>query len=72
MRIRDLFTRVRQGGFQVQRDVQYVDTWMIIKIEKNPKKLWKRYIAKMYKDGKLLASYPANQISEIDLKYFNT
>ncbi len=45
---------------------------MVIKIEENPTKLGKRYIAKMYKDGKLVASYPADKISDIDLKYFNS
>lgn len=48
-----------------------VDEWIRINIERNPSKLGKRYIAKMYKDWKLMASYPANQISEIDLKFFN-
>ena len=43
---------------------------MVIRIEKNPSKLWKKYIAKMYKDGELLATYPANKISEIDLTFF--
>lgn len=47
------------------------DTWLVIRICKNPTKLWKKYIAKMYKDWELIASYPANQISEIDLKFFN-
>lgn len=48
-----------------------VDEWIRINIERNPSKLGKRYIAKMYKDWKLIATYPANQISEIDLKFFN-
>lgn len=47
-----------------------VDTWTWINIEKNPSKLGKRYIAKMYKDWKLIASYPANKISELDLSFF--
>lgn len=44
---------------------------MIIKIEENKSKLWKKYIAKMYKDGKLIATYPADKITDIDLSYFN-
>ena len=47
------------------------DTWIWINIECNPSKLGKRYIAKMYKDWELIASYPADKISDIDLKFFN-
>lgn len=47
------------------------DTWIWINIERNPSKLGKRYIAKMYKDWELIASYPANEISDINLKFFN-
>lgn len=43
---------------------------MIIEIKENKSKLWKRYIAKMYKDGKLIATYPADKITDIDLSYF--
>ena len=56
---------------QERKEKTLEDTWMVIRICKNPTKLWKRYIAKMYKDGKLVASYPANDITDIDLKYFN-
>lgn len=38
---------------------------MWIKIEYNTSKLGKRYIAKLYKEWKLIATYPANQISDI-------
>lgn len=44
---------------------------MYIEILENTSGMGKRYIAKMYKDGKLVASYPANQISNIDLSYFD-
>lgn len=47
------------------------DTWIWINIERNPSKLGKRYIAKMYNDGMLIATYPADEISDIDLKFFN-
>lgn len=47
------------------------DTWIWINIERNPSKLGKRYIAKMYNNGRLIASYPADKISDIDLHYFN-
>lgn len=47
------------------------DTWIWINIERNPSKLGKRYIAKMYKDWELIASYPANKISDINLDFFN-
>ena len=42
----------------------------MITIEKNESKLWKRYVAKQYKDGQLIASYPANSLNEIDLLFF--
>lgn len=42
----------------------------MITIEKNESKLWKRYVAKQYKDGELIASYPADKLCEIDLTYF--
>ena len=42
----------------------------MITIEKNESKLWKRYVAKQYKDGELIASYPADKLCEIDLAYF--
>lgn len=41
-----------------------------ILIQENKTKLWKRWIAKQYKDGKLIASYPANKLSEIDFNFF--
>lgn len=44
---------------------------MVIEIEKNTSRLGKRYVAKMYKDGRLMATFPANQISDIDLSYFD-
>ena len=47
---------------QVKLDV---DEWIRIKIERNPSKLGKRYIAKLYNDWKLMATFPANQISDI-------
>lgn len=42
----------------------------MIVIEENKSKLWKRWIAKQYKDGQLIASYPADKLSEIDLTFF--
>lgn len=45
-------------------------TWVWIKLGRNPSKLGKRYIAKMYKDWKLMATYPANKISDLDLSFF--
>lgn len=39
-------------------------------ITENKSKLWKRYVAKQYKDGQLIASYPADKLCEIDLTYF--
>ena len=45
--------------------------WIWIKIEHNESKLGKRYIAKLYRDWKLMASYPANQISDIDLSFLD-
>ena len=39
-------------------------------ITENKSWLWKRYVAKQYKDGKLIASYPADKLCEIDLTYF--
>lgn len=41
-----------------------------IRITENKSWLWKRWIAKQYKDGQLIASYPADTLSEIDLTYF--
>lgn len=70
MKFSHLRNRLRQRRLPIQRDLQ-VDTWIWINIERNPSKLGKSYIAKMYKDWELIASYPANQISEIDLKFFN-
>lgn len=34
-------------------------------MERNPSKLGKKYVAKLYKEWKLMATYPANQISDI-------
>lgn len=39
-------------------------------ITENKSWLWKRYVAKQYKDGELIASYPADKLCEIDLTYF--
>lgn len=41
-----------------------------ILITENKSKLWKRWIAKQYKNWELIASYPADKLSEIDLTYF--
>ena len=41
-----------------------------ITIEENKSWLWKRYVAKQYRDGELIASYPADKLCEIDLTYF--
>lgn len=56
---------------QEKKEELSVDTWIWINIERNPSKLGKRYIAKMYKDWELIASFPADKISDIDLKFFN-
>ena len=42
----------------------------MVMITENKSWLWKRYVAKQYKDGKLIASYPADKLCEIDLTYF--
>lgn len=42
----------------------------MIMITENKSWLWKKWIAKQYKDGELIASYPANSLNEIDLLYF--
>ena len=39
-------------------------------ITENKSWLWKRYVAKQYRDGELIASYPADKLCEIDLTYF--
>lgn len=44
---------------------------MVIEIEENKSDLGKKYIAKLYKDGRLMATYPADKISDIDLSYFD-
>lgn len=53
--------------FQVSKEV-----WLrsYIEIERNQSGIGKRYIARQYKDGNLVASYPANELSEIDLSFF--
>jgi hypothetical protein len=43
---------------------------MVIEIRENETNLGKRYIARQYEDGKLVASYPADELSEIDLSFF--
>lgn len=43
---------------------------MVIEIRENETNLGKRYIARQYKDGELVASYPADELSEIDLSFF--
>jgi hypothetical protein len=45
-------------------------TQMVIEIRENETNLGKRYIARQYKDGNLVASYPADELSEIDLSFF--
>lgn len=59
------------GKESTKREEASKDTWIWINIERNPSKRGKRYIAKMYKDWELIASYPADKISDIDLKFFN-
>ena len=41
-----------------------------IMIQENKSKLWKRWIAKQYKDWELIASYPADHLYDIDLSFF--
>lgn len=41
-----------------------------IMITENKSKLWKRWVAKQYRDGQLIASFPANSLKEIDLSFF--
>lgn len=68
MKFSHLRNHLRQRELPIQRDLQ-VGTWIWINIERNPSKLGKKYIAKMYKDWELIASYPADEISDIDLKF---
>ena len=42
----------------------------MIEITENKSWLWKRYVAKQYKNGELIASYAADRLCEIDLTYF--
>lgn len=42
--------------------------WILI--QENQTKLWKRWIAKQYKDWDLVASYPADHLYDIDLSFF--
>ena len=42
---------------------------MVIVIKENESSLGKRYIARRYKDGVLVASYPADELTEIDLTF---
>ena len=63
MKFKDLRNSLRQRGVYLQRD-------LCLRIEENPTRYWKKYVAKQYKDGKLIASYPADKLSEIDLTFF--
>ena len=63
MRHRTIWDRIQHGRVPIQRG-------LYIEITENKSWLWKRYVAKQYKDGKLIASYPADKLCEIDLTYF--
>ena len=58
-----IWNRIQHGRVPIQRG-------LCIEIHENKSWLWKRYVAKQFRDGELIASYPADKLSEIDLTYF--
>lgn len=60
---------VKSWRYVIHDDLMKRYNRMIV-ITENTTWLWKRYVAKQYKDGKLIASYPADKLCEIDLLYF--
>ena len=73
MRFRSVYAGVWQGRFLSDRKPNwdsYPTIWKAILITENKSWFWKRYVAKQYKDGELIASYPADKLCEIDLTYF--
>ena len=73
MRPTSLYVGIQQGGFLSDRGSDWRCTymrWKAILITENKSWLWKRYVAKQYRDGELIASYPADKLCEIDLTYF--
>ena len=60
MRYRTVWDRIQQRRIPIQRG-------LCIEITENKSWLWKKYVARQYKDGQLIASYPADKLCEIDL-----
>lgn len=65
MKSKNLWNKIWQGRLSVYRGILNG-----IIITENESKLWKRYVAKQYKDGQLIASSPADRLCDIDLLYF--
>lgn len=62
MKLNNLRNKLRQRRVPIQGNIRLDG----ILIQKNTSNLGKKYVAKLYRDGKLIASTPANDLSDLD------
>lgn len=55
----------------MQRSIQSIEDTPIVKVYENNSKLWMRFVAKLYRGWKLIASTPANKLSDLDFTFLD-